>query len=47
MRTRIYIDTSVLGGYYDPEFETATQNLFRRIADKKFDVYFSEVNDEE
>jgi predicted nucleic acid-binding protein len=47
MKQRIYIDTSVIGGYYDTEFETATRQLFKRIADKEFDVYFSEVNDEE
>ena len=47
MRQRIYIDTSVIGGYYDTEFETATRQLFKRIADKEFDVYFSEMNDTE
>ena len=25
---RIYIDTSVIGGYFDPEFQFATQRLF-------------------
>jgi len=44
MRQRIYIDTSVIGGFFDAEFETATRQLFKRIADKEFDVYFSEVN---
>jgi predicted nucleic acid-binding protein len=47
MKTRIYIDTSVIGGYYDTEFETATRQLFERIANKEFDVYFSEINDAE
>ena len=46
-RQRIYIDTSVIGGYYDVEFETGTRQLFKRIVDKEFDVYFSEVNDTE
>ena len=46
-RQRIYIDTSVIGGYYDVEFDTATRQLFKRIADKEFDIYFSEVNDTE
>jgi hypothetical protein len=31
MKQRIYIDTSVIGGYYDAEFESATQQLFSRI----------------
>ena len=25
---RIYVDTSVIGGYFDPEFEIATRRLF-------------------
>jgi predicted nucleic acid-binding protein len=36
-----------MGGYYDAEFETATRQLFNRIADKEFDVYFSEINETE
>ena len=47
MKQRIYIDTSVIGGYYDVEFEEATRLLFKRIIDKEFDVYFSEVNEAE
>jgi predicted nucleic acid-binding protein len=44
---RIYIDTSVIGGYYDEEFEEATRRLFKRIVEKEFEVYFSEVNETE
>jgi len=47
MRQRIYIDTSVIGGYFDTEFEVATRQLFKRIINKEFDVYFSEVNEAE
>ena len=47
MRQRIYIDTSVIGGYFDDEFEEASQRLFDRIINKDFDVYFSEVNETE
>ena len=47
VRQRIYIDTSVMGGYYDADFEIATRQLFERIENKEFDVVFSEVNDEE
>ena len=47
VRKRIYIDTSVLGGYYDVDFEEPTRKLFERIENKEFEVYFSEVNDEE
>ncbi|GHT23939.1 hypothetical protein FACS189430_08020 [Bacteroidia bacterium] len=47
MKQRIYIDTSVIGGYYDSEFETVTRHLFGRIANREFDVYFSEINESE
>ena len=47
MRQRIYIDTSVIGGYYDDEFEKHTKNLFDRIINKDFEIYFSEINETE
>ncbi|MCL2028048.1 MAG: PIN domain-containing protein [Bacteroidales bacterium] len=47
MRQRIYIDTSVIGGYYDAGFEEATKRLFERIANKEFEVYVSEINETE
>jgi predicted nucleic acid-binding protein len=47
MQQRIYIDTSVIGGYYDEKFEEATKQLFERIINKEFLVYFSEVNETE
>ncbi|HET7361446.1 MAG TPA: hypothetical protein VFI78_05895 [Salinimicrobium sp.] len=47
MRQRIYIDTSVMGGCFDEEFEQASKQLFNRIGNKDFDVYFSEVNETE
>jgi hypothetical protein len=47
MKQRIYIDTSVIGGYFDAEFASATRQLFSRIVAKEFDVYFSEVNEAE
>jgi predicted nucleic acid-binding protein len=47
MRRKVYIDTSVIGGYFDEEFEDATKLLFVRFADKEFDVFFSEVNETE
>jgi hypothetical protein len=31
MRQRIYIDTSLVGGYYDEEFKEATIQLFERL----------------
>lgn len=47
MKQRIYIDTSVIGGYYDSEFEVATRKLFGRIVNRDFSIYFSEVNETE
>jgi predicted nucleic acid-binding protein len=47
MKQRIYIDTSVIGGYYDAEYESATRQLFSRIANGEYDVYFSEINEAE
>ena len=47
MKQRIYIDTSVIGGYFDKEFEYPTKKLFDRIINKDFIVYFSEVNETE
>ena len=47
VRPRIYIDTSVIGGYYDEEFEEPTRMLFERIENKDFIIYFSEVNEAE
>ena len=47
MKQRIYIDTSVIGGYFDVEFESASKQLFDRITNEEFDVYFSEINETE
>lgn len=44
MRKRIYIDTSVIGGYFDSEFETDTKLFFNRIYAKEFDVHLSEIS---
>lgn len=30
MKPRLYIDTSVIGGYFDEEFNEATRKLFKR-----------------
>ena len=47
MRPRIYIDNSVIGGYFDKEFEEVTRRLFDRIIAKDFEIYFSKVNEVE
>jgi len=47
MKLRVYIDTSVVGGYFDDEFEDVTKLFFDRIFNKDFLVYFSEVSEAE
>ncbi len=47
MQPRLYIDTSVIGGYHDEEFMEATRNFFERIEAKEFLIYLSEVNETE
>ena len=43
-KQRIYIDTSVIGGYYDEEFSSDTIKLFKRIINEDFQVYLSEIS---
>lgn len=47
MKLRIYIDTSVVGGYFDEEFEADTKLFFERIFRKDFLIYFSEISEAE
>ena len=35
MKQRIYIDTSIVGGYFDKEFAEATQALFERLKNRE------------
>ena len=44
MKKTIYIDTSVLGGYFDEEFEADTKLFFDRIQNKDYDVHISEIS---
>jgi len=48
MKQRIYIDTSIVGGFFDTEFSDATRALFERLKNKEIifvvsDVMFSEL----
>ena len=47
MKQRVYIDTSVFGGYYDSEFELYTVPLFERIKTGEFIVLLSAVTQDE
>jgi len=47
VKQRLYIDTSVFGGYYDEEFEEFTKPLFERIREDEFLLLFSTVTQDE
>ncbi len=47
MKQRIYIDTSVFGGYFDEEFAEHTIPLFDRLKNKEFTLLFSSVTQDE
>jgi predicted nucleic acid-binding protein len=42
---RIYIDTSVFGGYFEPEFELWTKILFNKIRKGDFKIIYSRLTD--
>jgi len=42
---RIYLDTSVFGGYYDTEFELWTKILFDKIEKGEYNIIFSKLTD--
>ena len=44
---RFYLDTSVFGGFFDPEFQGDTQRLFDEIANGKFSIVISELTAQE
>lgn len=43
MKQKIYIDTSVFGGYFDEEFSNQTIPLFERIKNEEFILLYSTV----
>ena len=43
MRQRIYIDTSVIGGFFDEEFKDPTQRLFKRLEDNEVRFVISDL----
>ena len=47
MKQRIYIDTSVFGGYFDDEFAEHTKPLFKRLKNNEFKLLFSSVTQDE
>jgi predicted nucleic acid-binding protein len=47
MKQRIYIDTSVFGGFFDEEFAAHTIPLFDRLKNDEFTLLYSTVTEEE
>ena len=47
MKQRIYIDTSIVGGYFDEVFENDTKLLFERLEKKEVVFVVSEVLEQE
>jgi predicted nucleic acid-binding protein len=47
VKQRIYIDTSVFGGYFDEEFAEHTIHLFDRLRNGEFILLFSTVTQDE
>ena len=45
MKLRIYLDTSVFGGYFEPEFERWTKILFDKIIEGEYKVIYSKLVD--
>jgi hypothetical protein len=39
----LYLDTSVIGGYFDPEFTVATRELWRQMGAGKYRFYSSSI----
>ncbi len=47
MKHRVYIDTSVFGGFFDIEFKEYTKPFFDRIINNEFIIIYSSVTEEE
>ena len=46
-RLTLYVDTSVIGGYFDIEFAKETQELFDNLENSMFNILFSSVTEDE
>ena len=43
----LYLDTSILGGYYDDIFMQDTRLLFNKIKEGKYDIFISDLTEKE
>ncbi len=46
-KLKIYIDTSVIGGYFDPEFENESKRLFKKFQDDEYKLVISDLTQNE
>jgi len=46
-RITLYVDTSVIGGYFDVEFAKETQELFENLVNSRYDIMYSSVTEDE
>lgn len=47
MKTKLYLDTSVFGGYFEREFELWTKILFNQIYKGEYTIVYSRLTDME
>jgi len=47
MKMKIYIDTSVIGGFFDKEFATDTRALFKRLENNEVIFIVSDILEQE
>jgi len=47
MKPRLYLDTSVFGGYFEDEFAEFTKPLFERIMAEEYILLYSKITEEE
>lgn len=47
IKQRIYLDTSVFGGYYDKEFSEYTIPLFERVRKGEIKIIYSNITESE
>ena len=45
MKQRIYIDTSIVGGYFDEEFQEVTTKFFERLVNNEIIFVVSDLLD--
>jgi len=45
--TKVYVDTSVYGGVFDPEFSNPSKTFFNQVKKGEFELYTSAVVKEE